>query len=66
MGHGIWANDVGEESIDTVIFHIDIEYLFTLFECWLATTLLPGAAWTTRPRHWHTLRGTARGCASSS
>jgi hypothetical protein len=28
--YGIWANDMGDESIDTVISHIDVGYLVTL------------------------------------
>jgi hypothetical protein len=28
--YGIWANDMGDESIDTVILRIDVGYLVTL------------------------------------
>jgi len=28
--YGIWANEVGHDSIDTVISHIDMGYLVTL------------------------------------
>jgi len=28
--YGIWANDVGDDGIDTVILHIDMGYLVTL------------------------------------
>jgi hypothetical protein len=30
IGYGIWANDIGDDSIDTVILHIDMGYLVTL------------------------------------
>jgi len=28
--YGIWANNMGDENIDMVIFHIDLGYLVTL------------------------------------
>jgi len=28
--YGIWANDMGDDNIDTVILHIDMGYLVTL------------------------------------
>jgi len=28
--YGIWANDMGDDTIDTVISHIDMGYLVTL------------------------------------
>ena len=28
--YAIWANDMGDDSIDKVISHIDMEYLVTL------------------------------------
>jgi hypothetical protein len=28
--YGIWSNDMGDDSIDTVISHIDMGYLVTL------------------------------------
>jgi len=28
--YGIWANDMGDDSIDTVILNIDMGYLVTL------------------------------------
>ena len=28
--YGIWTNDMGDDSIDTVISHIDMGYLVTL------------------------------------
>ena len=28
--YGIWANDMGDDSIDTVILYIDVGYLVTL------------------------------------
>jgi len=31
--YGIWANDMGDDSIDTVIFHMDMRYLVTLDVC---------------------------------
>jgi len=30
--YGIWANDMGDDNIDTVISHIDMGYLVTLIE----------------------------------
>jgi hypothetical protein len=30
--YGTWANDMGDDSIDTVISHIDMGYLVTLPE----------------------------------
>jgi hypothetical protein len=38
--YGIWANDMGDDSIDTVIFHIDMGYLVSLVEPARHTTLL--------------------------
>jgi len=32
MGYGIWANDMGDDSIDTVILRIDMGYLVTLID----------------------------------
>jgi len=29
--YGIWANDMGDDSIDMVVFHIDMGCLVTLF-----------------------------------
>jgi hypothetical protein len=28
--YGIWANDMGDDSIDTVILHIDMGFLVTV------------------------------------
>jgi hypothetical protein len=30
-GHGIWSNDVGYHSTDTMMSHIDVGYLVTLW-----------------------------------
>jgi len=36
---GIWANDMGDDSIDTVISHIDMGYLVTLHQALLGPVL---------------------------